>query len=137
MTLSEKAAYIRGLADGLELDADKKEARVIKEMLELMCEMASDVEDMGADLTELYDAVEEIDEDLSMVEEEVYSELGGHFDDDEYEITCPNCENTVVLSEDMLLGGDVVCPNCGEKIEIEIDACECCGHDHEHEEEEK
>ena len=53
MNLSEKAAYIKGLADGLELDTDKKEVRVIKEMLELLGEMASDVEDIGADLTDL------------------------------------------------------------------------------------
>lgn len=132
MNLSEKAAYIRGLAEGLDLEADKKETRVIKEMLELLSEMASDVEDMAADLTELYDAVEEIDEDLSYVEEEVYGEFEHDFDDDAYEITCPACHESVVLSEETLMGGDVVCPNCGEKIEIEIDACDCCGHDHDH-----
>lgn len=134
MTLSEKAAYIRGLADGLELEADKKESRIIKEMLELLGEMASDVEDIGEDLTDLYAAVEEIDEDLSYVEEEVYGGDLSHFEEDEYEITCPTCQETVVCSEEMLLGGDVKCPNCGEKIEIELDACDCgCGHDHDHE----
>ncbi len=129
MNLSEKAAYIKGLADGLDLDTDKKEARVIKEMLELLGEMASDVEDIAADLTDLYDAVEEIDEDLTFVEEELFGDVGGGFGEDVYEITCPNCDETVVLDEEMLLAGDIVCPGCGEKIEIEIDACDCCDHD--------
>lgn len=130
MNLSEKAAYIKGLAEGLELDTDKKEARVIKEMLELLGEMASDVEDIGADLTDLFEVVDEIDEGLSYVEEEVFGEGGGPgFGDDVYEITCPNCQETVVLDEEMLMSGGVVCPSCGERIEIEIDGSE---HDHEH-----
>ncbi len=130
MNLSEKAAYIKGLAEGLDLDADKKEVRVIKELLELVSEMASDVEDIGADMVELYDAFEELDQDLGAVEEEVYGDGDDLFSDDVYEIACPNCQETVVLDEEMLLGGDVVCPSCGEKIEIEIDDCDCgCQHE--------
>lgn len=133
MTLSEKAAYIRGLMEGLDLEADKKETRVIKEMLELLSEMASDVEDIGNDLTDLYDAVEEIDEDLGYVEEEVFGEFSEDFSDEMYEISCPACGETVALSEDMLFSGDVACPACGEKIEIEFDDCDCGHHHHEEE----
>ena len=111
MNLSEKAAYIKGRADGLELDTDKKEVRVIKEMLELLGEMASDVEDIGADLTDLYDAVEEIDEDLGNVEEELFGEGMDHFDDEGYEVTCHNCEEPFMQDEDVLIDGDVVCPH--------------------------
>lgn len=131
MSLAEKAAYIRGLAEGLELDTDKKEARIIKEMLELMGEMATDVDDIGADLGELFDVVEQIDEDLGHIEEEVYTGGLGDFSDEMYEIECPNCKQTVQLDEEVLLDGDVICPACGEKIEIEIDDCDC-GHDHSH-----
>lgn len=131
MNLSEKAAYIKGLAEGLDLEADKKETRVIKEMLELLSEMASDVEDVSADLSDLYDAVEEIDEDLTFVEDEVFGDGAEYDDDDEYEITCPNCKEAVIVDEEALMSGDVVCPACGEKIEIEIDACDCgCEHHH-------
>ncbi len=133
MSLIEKAAYIKGLAEGLDLEADKKETRVIKELLELVSEMAKDVEDIGADLVELYDVVEELDEDLSMVEQEMFGDLMDDFSDEMYEILCPNCQQEVRLDEEMLIGNDVICPACGEKIEIEIDAdaCECgsCGDD--------
>ncbi|MDL2293538.1 hypothetical protein LJC60_02790 [Ruminococcaceae bacterium OttesenSCG-928-D13] len=132
MTLSERAAYIKGLTEGLDLEADKKEVRVIKELLELVSEMASDVEDIGADLTELYSAVEQIDEDLTMVEEEVYGEMMDTLSDELYEIVCPSCGEEVQLDEEMLISGDVRCPACGENIEIEIDTCDC-GHDHDHE----
>ena len=129
MNLSEKAAYIKGLAEGLDLEADKKEVRVIKELLELVTEMANDVEGMADDLTDLYDAVEEMDEDLMFVEEEVFGDGESDFGDDVYEITCPNCQENVILDEEMLISGDVVCSACGEKIEIEIDTCDC-GHVH-------
>lgn len=132
MTLSEKAAYIRGLAEGLDLDADRKEVRVINELIELVSIMAIDLEDVSEDLTSVIDMVEEIDEDLMYVEEEVYGDDEEDFGDEFYEIACPNCDEVVVLDEEMLLGGDVVCPSCGEKIEIEIDTCECgCGSDEE------
>lgn len=135
MSLAERAAYLKGLADGLELKAEKKETRIIKEMLDLMVEMAGDVDNIGADLTDLYDAMEQIDEDLSYVEQELFGDEHGDFADEMYEIVCPNCQETVHLDEEMLLGGDVICPACGEKIEIEIDSCDCC-HDHGMEEEE-
>lgn len=138
MTLAEKAAYIRGLAEGLELEADKKETRIINELLELVSVMANDVDDIGADLTELYEVVEEIDEELTELEEDIFEALEDSFGDDDeegiYEITCPACGDNVVLDEDMLFGGDVICPNCGEKIEIEIDdECGCGEHHHHHE----
>lgn len=135
MNLSEKAAYIKGLAEGLDLEADKKETRIIKEMLELLSEMASDIEDVSADLSDLYEAVEEIDEDLTFVEDEVFGGGAEYDEEDEYEISCPNCKEAVIVDEEALMSGDVVCPACGEKIEIEIDACDCgCGHQHDDEE---
>lgn len=130
MNLTEKAAYIKGLAEGLDLEADKKEVRVINEMLELLGEMASDVEDIGDDLSDLYDAVEQIDEDLAMLEDEMYGGLDDDYGSELYEIVCPACGEAVTLTEEMLMGGDVECPACGEKIEIEIDACDC-GHHHD------
>ncbi len=131
MSLAEKAAYIKGLADGLDLEADKKEARVIKEMLELLSEMAGDVDDMGADLGELFDVVEQIDEDLAQLEDEVFGGEPIGFSDEMYEIVCPNCHEAVQLDEEVLIAGDVICPACGEKIEIEIDA-EACDAGPEH-----
>ena len=33
MTITERAAYLRGLAEGLELDADKKEVKLLNGIL--------------------------------------------------------------------------------------------------------
>ncbi len=132
MNLVERAAYIKGLAEGLGLDAEQKETRVIQEMLELMSEMAGDVEAIGEDLGDLYHAVEQIDEDLNVVEEEMFGDPIGNLTDEMYEIVCPNCEESIHVDEEVVVSGNVVCSACGEKIEVEIDECGC-GHDHDDE----
>ena len=131
MKLAEKAAYIKGLAEGLDLEADKKETRIIKEMLDLLSVITGEIEDISDDLSDLYEAVDEIDEDLTFVEDELFGEDSGDDEEDEYEISCPNCKETVVVDEEALLNGDVSCPSCGEKIEIELDSCDCGEHQDE------
>ena len=46
MELTNKAMYIKGLADGLGLDAASKEGKVIAALLELVNEMAGTIEEM-------------------------------------------------------------------------------------------
>ena len=59
-----------------------------------------------------------------------------------YEVTCPNCNETICLSEDVICDGQMDCPNCGTPLEFDIDeadedGCDCgCGCDHHHDEEE-
>ena len=49
MNLTEKSAYIKGLAEGLELDKTTKEGKIIAALLELVDEMANDVADLRQD----------------------------------------------------------------------------------------
>ena len=69
MELTNKAMYIKGLADGLGLDAASKEGKVIAALLELVNEMAGTIEEMQSKMRDLEDYVEELDEDLGDVEE--------------------------------------------------------------------
>lgn len=123
MSLSARAAYIKGLAEGQELEPDKKAGRVIAEMLDLLVAMADDVEGIGEDLTDLYEVVDEIDENLGFVEEMVFGEDGGcscgHDHEEVYEITCPRCGEVIHADEDVLLQGELKCPACGEVLELD------------------
>ena len=147
MTLSERIAYIRGLAEGLGLDADKDEVKVINAIIDLLEDMAYDVQDMEDIVDELGEEIDEIDEDLADVEEEVFGECydddcccDDDFDDDDayYEVTCGKCGETIVLDEEALLVGEIVCPNCSEPLEFDFSGlmdegwgCDCgCEHDH-------
>lgn len=149
MTNTERAAYIRGLAEGLELDTDKKEVKVIKAMIDLLDDMALSVSDLEEGYRDIGDQLDAVDEDLGSLEDDVY---GCDDDDDDdcccddeddddcyYEVTCPSCHETICLSEDIIADGQIECPNCGESLEFDIDdlaqdhecGCDCGCHDHE------
>lgn len=134
MKLTEKAAYIKGLMEGLDLDADKKEVKVIKALVDLVDDLALTVTDLDEDLDQVYDELDAIDEDLTDVEDAVFEDMddeeSADEDEDMYEITCPTCGETVCVDEDTLMSDNLSCPACGEKFEIDLD-----GEEEEKEEE--
>ena len=96
MTITEKIAYIKGLAEGLALDQSKPEVKVINAIVDLLDDIAYDLTDMEELYDELADQVDEIDEDLSEVESELYDddvEYDEYDDEDNpfYEVTCGAC----------------------------------------------
>lgn len=128
MTILEKVAYIKGLLEGLDLDENKPEVRVITAIVDLLDDMTLEVTDIEDGLDEFVEQLDEIDEDLGLLEDDFY---GSEEDDEElddlfYEVTCPTCGETVCLSESVLLEGEMDCPNCKEKLEFDFDdLCEC------------
>jgi len=145
MNLTERIAYIRGLAEGLKLDGDKDEVKVINAIIDLLEDMAYDVTDMEDIVDDVCNQVDEIDEDLSELEECFYGECDDYCDDDcccddddvYYEVTCGKCGEEITVDEDVLLEGEIVCPNCGEPLEFDFSdlmdedwGCDCgCDHD--------
>ena len=122
MTVTEKVAYIKGLVDGLDLDAKKDEVKVIKAIIELLDDMAMSVSDLEEGLDVVSDQVDEIDEDLSDLEGYVYEDDDDCCgDDDCYEIECPNCGETVYVSEDDLDAGEANCAHCGVTFEVALE----------------
>lgn len=125
MTNSEKAAYIRGLMEGMDLDPNAKETKLFNAIVDLLDDLSLSVEEMEDAYDELSGQVDEIDEDLGELEEEFYD-----IDEDEcyYEVTCPKCGDTIELNEEMLDEGSIDCPNCGETLEFDLeedDSCDC------------
>lgn len=143
MTNTEKVAYIRGLTEGLELDTDKKEVKVLNAIIDLLDDIALTLADIEADHEELADQLDAVDEDLGTLEEEFYGdededeEYDADDDDCYYEVTCPACNETLCLTEDIINEGHIDCPSCGENLEfdleglVEEDGCGCgCEHHH-------
>ena len=140
MTLTEKAAYIKGLAEGLNLDKDSAEGKLIGALIDIVSDIAAAQSETDEDLEYLNDYIEEIDEDLGAVEEELYGEGDCDCDcdcddcdcdcddcdcdcdcgcDDSFEITCPACGETIVFDGE-IDPEDLSCPACGEKL-----VCDC------------
>ena len=140
MTLTEKVAYLKGLAEGLDLDKDAKETKLFEAALDVLEEMALTINEIDEDLADAEDYIEEVDEALSDVEEVVYDldDDDCCCDDDEtYEVEGPSCGEKIYLDESMFDEDYIECPACGEKLELDIDYddcdgdCDCCGDDDE------
>ena len=144
MTNTEKVAYIRGLAEGLELDESKKEVKVINAMIDLLDDMALSLSGMEDNMNDMADQLDAVDEDLGSLEDDFYEDDDAEDDDEDddddegdcyYEVTCPNCHETICLSEEIIEDGQMECPNCGETLEFDLDeedcgcGCEDCNHE--------
>lgn len=126
MTIPEKVSYIKGLAEGLNLDDSTKEGKVLLAMLDVLNDIALDLEEVDEDLDEMAEVLSDVEESVFDLEDEVYGDddcddEDEELDDDMYEVTCPNCGNSVVVDYDILSDGEIDCPNCGEKLEFVFD----------------
>lgn len=131
MTISEKVAYLKGLAEGLELDTAKsKEAKLISVMIGILEEVGLSIEDLEENATALGEEIDAISDDLSDVEEVVFGDEDEDFNEDFFEVECPSCGADIEIDEDVLAAGVVECPGCGEKFAIDLSDEEerhCCG----------
>ncbi|MEI6577851.1 MAG: CD1247 N-terminal domain-containing protein [Eubacteriales bacterium] len=128
MTITEKAAYLKGLAEGLSLDAAKPETKLINAIIELLDDLTLTVSDIEDGLEILNEQVDAVDEDLDELESFVYDDLDDEDDEDEdyFEIECPKCGETICVDEGVMMDGSINCPNCDELLEFDVDCdCEC------------
>ena len=143
MTISEKSAYIKGLMDGLNLDTEKSEGKLIAALVELMGDVTKKLTDVEYTTIAISDELDEIEEDLDAIEdyildeedEDYYDDEDDDFDDFEdddfedegfdfgdeettiYEVKCA-CGNVIAFDEDTLEEGSIVCDECGETLEF-------------------
>lgn len=134
MSLTEKAAYLRGLYDGMEMnEVDSKEAKLLGALIDVVQELAAHVTENEASLSALADEVDDLseilddsfdDDDFDTFDNED-EELDTEDDDDEFqttfEVECPNCQCMLTIGEEELSTGVIECPTCGQKFQIELE----------------
>ena len=142
--MKEKAAYLKGLIDGLGIDENTKEGKVIKAMSELLSEMAETVDSIDEDVTHAYDQINDLSEELEDLEADLYEDEDAEDEEDDsddsddetesdddddnadvagepyYEVACPACGKTVYVSEDDLDAGEAICPSCKVAFEVAL-----------------
>ena len=135
--LTDRVSYLKGLAEGLKLNAESNEGKLIEKMLDVLADLAAEVEDLRADHDDLNEYVESIDSDLSEMEDMLFGEededgcgCGGHChchddededdeDDDEslVEYTCPHCGEEMTFEvENFDFDEDYLCPSCHQPL---------------------
>ena len=119
MGISEKIAYLKGLMEGMNVDTESNEGKLFAAVVDVLDEIALEVEDLTDEVMELGDGLDVISDDLSDVEDIVYDEWDDDDDDDDeedeeeecYATTCPECEEEIFFDDTMLEDGEIICPN--------------------------
>jgi len=148
MTISEKAAYLKGLMDGLNLDTEKAEGKMIAAIVDLMGDVTRRLADVEETTIAISDELDEIEEDLDAIEDYILDEDEDDddedwddedewdFDDEDedldegfdfgdpdttiYEVECA-CGSIINFDEETLEEGSIVCPECGETLEFSLE----------------
>ena len=145
MTISEKAAYLKGLMDGLNLDTEKAEGKMIAAIVDLLGDVTKRLTDVEETTIAISDELDEIEEDLDAIEDYILDEEDEDYDDyddfdDEYEdedfedegfdfgdeettiyeVKCA-CGNIIDFDEETLEEGSIECPECGELLEFSLE----------------
>ena len=141
MTISEKSAYLKGLMDGLNMNTESDEGKMIAAIVDLLGDVTKKLTAVEDTTIAISDELDEIEEDLDAIEDyildededdyddddydfddedEEYDEEGFDFGDEEstiYEVECA-CGNIIDFDEETLEQGSMICPNCGETLEF-------------------
>ncbi len=121
MGISEKVAYIKGLMEGMKIDTESNEGKLFAAILDVLDDVAFEIEDLADEIMELGDGMDVISDDLADVEDVIFDEEDEDDDEEEcFATTCPECEEEVFFDETVLEDGEVVCPNCGAKLEFDL-----------------
>ncbi len=140
MNMYEKSAYLKGLMDGLKLDTEKAEGKMIAAMVDLLGDLSKRLKEVEDTTIAISDELDEIEEDLDAIEDFLLDEdededdwdedededwdeddeEGFDFGDEDttiYEVECA-CGNIINFDEETLEAGSIICDNCGEKLEF-------------------
>ncbi|MBR2423392.1 MAG: hypothetical protein IKB09_13770 [Oscillospiraceae bacterium] len=150
MTINEKAAYLKGLMEGLQLDTEKAEGKMIAAIVDLLGDVTKKLTNVEDTTIAISDELDEIEEDLDAIEDFIMDDDDDDYDDDDdddddydeedfdddeydeegfdfgdedttiYEVKCV-CGNVIAFDEETLEAGSIVCDECGETLEFSFE----------------
>ena len=148
MTISEKSAYLKGLMDGLKLNTESDEGKMIAAIVDMLGDLARKVTDIEDTTIAISDELDEIEEDLDAIEDFIMDEDDDWDEDEEdeedeeegwdedeefeegfdfgdedstiYEVVC-KCGSVINFDEETLEAGSIVCTECGETLEFSLE----------------
>jgi len=147
MSIKEKVAYLKGLAEGLGLDPSAKAEKLISVIIDTLADVAEEIEELSENALDIGEELDAISDDLADVEEflfgdeddDDYDDFDFDEDDDDddyndecgcaycsgasltYEISCPACGAEIELDESDLALDSITCEKCGESLEFDFD----------------
>lgn len=118
--ISKKVAYIKGMAEGMELTADTaKDAKdkLLLQMLDALDLIAEELDSIRDRQDEAERYIDELDSDLGELEEAVFEEEDEDDSLDFIEYECPHCGASVYYDQSAFdLSEEHPCPSCGKEL---------------------
>ena len=139
MTITEKAAYLKGLVEGQELDPEAGEGKLWHVLSELVGDMAAELKSLREDQEDLADSLEEVEVGMDYLEEflqDDYDDYEAEEDEDDGDIYPFGNGNYRAVDDEDEDGEfdedddsesvyyEVECPNCGEEISFSDETLE-------------
>ena len=112
MEILEKVAYMKGLAEGIGLDVKSKEGKLLKVMMDILDDIALELQDLRTGQEDLEDGLDAVSDDLSEVESCLFEAEDGEETDGVYQTTCPNCGEELEFDLSDLSGCGGCCGGC-------------------------
>lgn len=149
--LKERVAYLKGLAEGMQISDATNEGKLLKAIIDVLDDVALSVDDVEEVQEEFSEQLDEMDEDLADIESLIYGDececdecehevkdedevedeedKEGEEDDEDddesvSEIECPHCGKSIVLEDAFMKKDSILCPHCHNEIEVEW-SCDC------------
>ncbi len=120
MKVTERVAYLKGLYEGLGMDGDKKEGKLLKEVIEVLAELAQTSTQLQEQTDVLVDDVDELYDEFFAMQGGEEDACEHHEDDMLYQLVCPTCNEKLFIDEEALEAGSMQCPACGEDLEFDL-----------------
>jgi hypothetical protein len=144
MSLKEQVAYLRGLSEGLEIDAKSKSGKLLLAIVDTLSVVSDEIEDLYENALDIGDELDAISDDLANVEDFVYDDdddddLFFDYDDDDddcdegcfcdfcngadlaIDVVCPACNAEIVFHKSALMREGINCPECDKLLVFDED----------------
>ncbi|MGI6200873.1 MAG: CD1247 N-terminal domain-containing protein [Christensenellales bacterium] len=132
--IAQRAAYLKGLAQGMKLEGGDEQQRLLAQLVDLVGDLCEQVTALDQEHQNLEEYVQSIDEDLSALEGDLSLEgeqaaqaaVAGLQEDEEavfdeadfIQAVCPHCHSRVLFDAEVFKGDEeLICPQCHEPMD--------------------
>ena len=125
--LTARAAYLKGLAEGMKLDQSTDERKLLLAVINVLEDYAKEIDSIDTECGFMSDSIADIEDEVDFLGSAVFHGEHAHMhggEKDEVQVKCPNCGEDIVVSMDDVEEDEVVCPACGAEIELDL-TCGC------------
>ena len=130
MTIKEKVAYMKGLAEGMDI-GDNVDGKLFVAIIDTLDEMATEIEELNENALDIGEELDAISDDLADVEDFLLDDdydiddddfdfdFDDDYDDDDDFDDEDSHDCNICGKDDVEYSIDVTCPECNAEIELD------------------